>query len=70
MEGAMRPAEAGGSASSTGAAVVEETETVIGVGYGIEAMRFSLRVVDPHGWVLSLRSGDSLQFWPMLCCRI
>lgn len=34
----MRPAEAGGSASSTGAAVVEETETVIGVGYGIEGV--------------------------------
>ncbi|XP_047662487.1 phosphatidylinositol-4-phosphate 5-kinase, type I, gamma b isoform X2 [Tachysurus fulvidraco] len=36
MEGAVRPAEAGGSASSPGAAVLEETESVIGVGYGIE----------------------------------
>ncbi|XP_058274598.1 phosphatidylinositol-4-phosphate 5-kinase, type I, gamma b isoform X2 [Hemibagrus wyckioides] len=36
MEGAVRPVEAGGSSSSAGAAVAEETETVIGVGYGIE----------------------------------
>ncbi|TSP09094.1 Phosphatidylinositol 4-phosphate 5-kinase type-1 gamma [Bagarius yarrelli] len=36
MEGTGRPVEAEGSSSSVGAAVVEETETVIGVGYGIE----------------------------------
>ncbi|KAF4076448.1 hypothetical protein AMELA_G00215210 [Ameiurus melas] len=39
MEGAVRVAEAGGSSSSAGAAVAavaEDTETVIGVGYGIE----------------------------------
>ncbi|XP_046731974.1 phosphatidylinositol-4-phosphate 5-kinase, type I, gamma b isoform X2 [Silurus meridionalis] len=35
MEGAVRP-ETGGSASSHGAAVAEETETVFGVGCGIE----------------------------------
>lgn len=38
MEGAVRPVEAGGSSSSAGAAVAEETETVIGVGYGIEGV--------------------------------
>ncbi|KAM9439371.1 phosphatidylinositol-4-phosphate 5-kinase, type I, gamma b isoform 3-T3 [Clarias gariepinus] len=36
MEGAVRPVEAGGSSSSAGAAVAEDTDTVIGVGYGIE----------------------------------
>ncbi|XP_053507769.1 phosphatidylinositol-4-phosphate 5-kinase, type I, gamma b isoform X3 [Ictalurus furcatus] len=36
MEGAVRVAEAGGSSSSAGAAVAEDTDTVIGVGYGIE----------------------------------
>lgn len=38
MEGAVRSAEAGGSSSSAGAAVAEDTETVIGVGYGIEGV--------------------------------
>ncbi|XP_062843690.1 phosphatidylinositol-4-phosphate 5-kinase, type I, gamma b isoform X2 [Trichomycterus rosablanca] len=36
MEAAARPAEAGGSSFSAGAAVTEETETVIGVGFGME----------------------------------
>lgn len=38
MEGAVSAAEAGGSSSSAGAAVAEDTETVIGVGYGIEGV--------------------------------